>query len=335
MVVHHCPKNCGHKFDRKDSLESHLGQKISCDDERRKFPCKNEGCVNKSTSRQARSIHMKTCEGPKQNKEEIKQANLNMKLLITDLQTEVATLKIPEKFVAPEQQAREKEMQSIFSNLLSEISDLSVDLSRKVEASPTIRLQPLELKPQSSSIVSATDIIDRRSNQFYLCDPPGEFSDLKKIGDKNNEIISIEQPFWVIKIGWNGENTGRQQGHDREYGGISRVIDSLVTAVAAAAELKIKDRLINEGKLYSGLHSNKKSRDNELIVIKSQQEYTEYVELARKIIAEVEDSVRCDVGGLRILKSNMGIMKNMCRQMEAMVSNAQAQAKSIEDKIKH
>ncbi len=333
MVIHECPKKCGMKFDKKHNLTKHLDQKIPCDSPLRTYACMNDYCSLKFTSRQSRHNHFKTCKPRVLTSEAIKE-NAEMTKLISSLREEIISLKIPQKFVAPEQQAREKEMQSIFSNLLSEIGDLSVDLSRKVETSPTIRLQPLELKPQSSSIVSATDIIDRRSNQFYFCDPPGEFSDLKRVGDNSNEIISIEQPFWVIKIGWNGENTGRQQGHDREYGGISRVIDSLVTAVAAAAELKIKDRLINEGKLYSGLHSNKKSRDYELIVVRSQQEYTEYVDLARKIIAEVEDSVRCDVGGLRILKSNMGIMKNMCRQMEAMVSNAQAQAKSIEDKIK-
>lgn len=73
MVVHLCPK-CGQKFDKKDSLNKHLKQKISCDSPLRKFDCLNEFCPQKFTSRQNRHVHMKTCK-PKQLVDDIKKDN--------------------------------------------------------------------------------------------------------------------------------------------------------------------------------------------------------------------------------------------------------------------
>ncbi len=74
MVIYECPSGCGRNFDRKDTLASHLKQKISCISEKRKYACPIEGCVHKSTSRQARSIHLKTCK-PKETKESLRQDN--------------------------------------------------------------------------------------------------------------------------------------------------------------------------------------------------------------------------------------------------------------------
>ena len=78
MVTHICPLECGRSFDRKDGLDSHLKQKIPCNSKARKFACPNEGCVHKSTSRQAKAIHLKTCK-PKETKESLKKENTVLK----------------------------------------------------------------------------------------------------------------------------------------------------------------------------------------------------------------------------------------------------------------
>ena len=330
MVQHPCPKGCGHFFDNMSNVNAHLAQKIPCDSPARKYPCPNENCCWKFTSRQSKFNHLKTCTNGKETKETLKQANSNMKETISNMSQEIQALKEQPN----NQQQQQPEMQSMIINLLKELGNLSTGFSNHAASFKSPSPIPLKEKEQQSGIVSATDIIDRRSNQFYFCDPPGEFFNLKIVGDKSNNIITFEEPFWVIKIGYNGEKTGRQIGHDKEYGGISRVIDSLMTPVAAAAELKIKDLLMNEGKLYSGLHSNKKSRDTELIIVRSQKDYTEYVEMARTVVRNLEDGIRNDMEGLKRLKGNMEIMDSMCKQMEAMVESTKNQAIEIEEKIK-
>lgn len=146
-----------------------------------------------------------------------------------------------------------------------------------------------DINPQKPSIVSMTGIIDRRKGQFNFSEPPPSWRDIFRLGSKI--APKLREPYWILKLGYNGENTGRHNTHDIEYGDTCRIIDSFISPVAAAAEIRIKDLLLNEGKLFGGLHSSKKTRDTELIIIKSQAEYAEYVQIVQSVILNIEMTI--------------------------------------------
>ena len=103
--------------------------------------------------------------------------------------------------------------------------------------------------------------------------------------------------------------------------------------MATVAEAKFKDILRNEGKLFSGKHGNKKSRDTELIIVRSQEDYAEYVDNAQKIIAGIEDSIRKDLDSLEIWKEKTKIIDTLCKQAESMMRHAESVTAALQEKI--
>lgn len=297
MVLHVCPKECGQQFEKKQNLNKHLAQKIPCDSERRIFGCTNSFCKQKFTSRQSRHIHLKTCK-PKETKETLKEENINMSEMLTTLRQQI-------------------------DNFFTTNGD----------ATQTLTADTLTVVP-NSRIASVTKVIDRRSNQFYFCHPPGKWSDIRRVGDKSKTNIKTDDTSFILKIGYNGNETGRHTTHDSEFGDTCRIIDSLVTPASAVAETKIKDMLRNDGKLFSGLHGNKKTRDTELIIVKSQEDYREYVELAQRVIFDIEGSMRNDLETLETWKEKTRQIEALCRQTEAMVAHANHVTTQLEDRVK-
>ena len=291
------------------SLKNHLEKLYPCDVGN--YQC--DGCSTKFNNRSNLSTHKKTCKGRYISSKEKDQ-------LIQDLHSAFAVS--DGKGVT--------EMTEMMAALRGQMENFSSSISEQSEAVMTEQACGSQ-RTESGRIESVTNIIDRRANRFYFSDPPGEWIDIRRIG--SNSAIDIERPFWIIKIGWNGEQTSRHPAHDKEYGGTSRIIDSLLTPVAAAAEMKIKDRLVNEGKLFSAKHSNKKARDNELIIIKTQAEYAEVVSMAKSVIHIVEEPIRSDMDCLKMWKDKAKYIDAMYKQTEAMAEHANKITKELEDKI--
>ena len=317
-----CPKGCEKTFDGNANLRKHLDQKIPCDSELRRYPCHNEGCKHKSVSRQNRRTHMQTCKVGKldaepQTIDEWRKANEDLSKRIASLLSNQNSVTHAQKPIASLSEL-EPESASVHNEKQDIININSVSIAFSAESRLLVR--------------SVTDRVDRRSGQFYFTLPPGSWTEIRKIGEKTNLVLS--ELFLVIKIGYNGENTGRHNKHDAEFGGTSRILDSLVSPVAAAAELKIKDRLINDGKLFSGKHANKKIRDNELIIITSQTEYEEYVALAQKTIKDIESSITsADICMYNEWKQKVHMLREMFSETQSLLTQAEQVTNDFEDKL--
>ena len=316
MVIHVCPKECGAKFDKKSSLEKHLAQQIPCDSEVRKYKCPNEFCIAKFTTRQAKSKHLKTCK-PKLTMTDLQRENEELKHVIADLQQEVETVSVIE-------------MDDLNTQTLQPSASISRMTTSNIDEQGSEALQN-GAENTKNMIKSITATIDRRSTQFYFTEPPGDWFDFRLIGGQ--EIFTPSHPYWIIKIGYNGQNTGRHPTHDKEFGGNCRVIDSLITPVAAAAEISIKDRLLNENKLYSARHQNKKARDNELVIVKSQEEYEEIVQIARAEVRKLEDSIRNELHILEAWQEKSDKLEAMFKKTEALLHHATSKTKEIHDQL--
>lgn len=144
-----------------------------------------------------------------------------------------------------------------------------------------------------NGLKSQTGFIDYRIGQLYFSSPGGYWKEVKNKSNKFVQISDIDS-YFIVKFGYHGNNTGRHGTHKSGYGYQYTLLDSMPSPVAAAAEMKIKDLLKNDGRLYSALHSNKKSRDNELIIVRSQEEYDAYVIMAKNVIWNLESSIRPD-----------------------------------------
>ncbi len=295
-----CPKGCEKRFDSNANLHKHLDQKIPCDSPLRIYPCDKEGCKHKAVSRQNRYKHRLICKGS------------------------------PEPKTIPEwRKANDELSKKISSLLVSQTSD-----NREDPIGPEQELEHAVIQSSQCQFVirSVTNIVDRRSGQFYFSLPPGHWTDMRRIGEKTNFVIS--ELWLVIKIGYNGEHTGRHNKHDSEFNGISRIIDSLVSPVAAAAEIKIRDRLVNDGKLFSGKHEHKKSRDNELIIVKSQAEYEEYVALAQTTIKDIESSIASsDICMYNEWRNKVHMLKNMFSETQSLLTQAEQVTHEFESKL--
>lgn len=131
------------------------------------------------------------------------------------------------------------------------------------------------------------NLIDLRKMQIYVRRIYGVFKDLHPIGHPELAIPPAEQDQLAIaKLGFQGDNTGRQMVHSSTFKN-SKIIDSCFTSTSGS-EQKLKDVLLNEGKLYEGLHCDKNAKDTELVVFKTQPEYENFIKLTCKVIAETE-----------------------------------------------
>lgn len=89
----------------------------------------------------------------------------------------------------------------------------------------------------------------------------------------------------VLKIGFQGDNTGRQETHKKVFTD-SKVLDSFLTLSYTHVEQKLKDNLINRGLLYDGVYEEKYAKDTELVVIRSHTDYAELAALISSIVTE-------------------------------------------------
>ena len=133
------------------------------------------------------------------------------------------------------------------------------------------------------SLRSVTDVIDMRSPQLYFRVVPGKFTNVHLKGQPDLALSAEELSHVVIsKFGCMGQ-TDRQADHQKTFKG-SELLDSCLTVSYAHVELQFKDKLRNRGMLYEGMHENKKGKDTELLVIRSQEQYTELVKMAQTLV---------------------------------------------------
>ena len=177
---------------------------------------------------------------------------------------------------------------------------------------------------------SVTNIIDTRKTQCYFILPKGGWKDLTIIGQRGEDAVAkLSSTSRIIKFGFCGYETGRHDGHTREYGGVSRILDSILTQVATAAELKFKDWLRNEGRLLSGMHQYKSTNDTELLEVNSQEEYEYLVSVWQGIIRELEDSVTPMEVELERQKTKQAEEITKQKQLELEISKIQLQLKTM------
>lgn len=125
---------------------------------------------------------------------------------------------------------------------------------------------------------------------LYLRLIPGPWRNVHPIGRPELALSPDElTQSAIVKIGSQGPNTGRQQAHNSNYPD-SRLLDSFVTEDYKKVERNMKRRLRNERLLFEGTYGDKTTRDTELIVIRSQEDYDACVETIRDIVLVNHDN---------------------------------------------
>ena len=134
---------------------------------------------------------------------------------------------------------------------------------------------------------SVTNVVDMRSYQLYFRVLSGKFNNVHPVG-RPDLIISDEEltVLKIVKFGSMGQ-TNRQGEHQHAFKG-SKLLDSCITLSYTHVEMLFKDMLRDQTLLYEGQHDTKKSKDTELLVIRSQEEYAKFVSIVQTIVANVD-----------------------------------------------
>lgn len=135
----------------------------------------------------------------------------------------------------------------------------------------------------SHDLQSKTNVIDLRAPQVYLRQVFGKWSNVHPVG-RPQDVLSVEQlaSLTIVKIGSQGESTGRQIMHTSAFAR-STLVDSILTSSYSHLEMKVKDIWINSGQLYEGLHQGKSVRDTELLVVKDQTDYEQKLSVIQQL----------------------------------------------------
>ena len=302
MTIYVCD-SCGYVADSPSRLRRHHKRRNKCGTG--KHIC---DCGHRTDDKSNFNKHKKRCKGRPLTTFDHEKEKTELKNVITDLQNELEKITIDN--IGFEDDSAKKEHNEA-------VDPDSIDMNDHPKDCLDIR--------------SLTGIIDRRNTQFYFTHPPGNWLNLRLVGQ--TDIFTSTRPFLVIKIGCNGPQTGRHTVHDKEFKGTCRIIDSLVTPVAQTAEINIKDRLLNENKLFSGQHEKKKARDNELIIIRSPEEYEEVVKIAQDEIRKLEDSIRGDINLFESWKQKTEQLEAMFMKTEALLNHANLKTQEFENDI--
>lgn len=163
------------------------------------------------------------------------------------------------------------------------------EIQQELEEDNPVRLFGEHVKSsQPFPLISATNVVDLRSAQFYMRMVEGNWANICPIGKPELTVSQDElDKCIIIKFGEQCDNTGRQTQHNNKFKN-SRVLDSFLTTSHSIVEQKAKDYWINNQELYEGLYEGKNVKDTELLLIKSQEHYEEYVRYVQKVIREVE-----------------------------------------------
>ena len=165
---------------------------------------------------------------------------------------------------------------------------------RNLEATP-IPAPNLADVPSTSAnhkpdIESFTNNIDRHGAQFYFRKTDGDFTDVYPVGRPDKRLSPEElRAYTILKGGGQLNDTMRQGTHDKAFLH-SVLLDSCITNASFFVERKVKDIWKNNNQLYEGLYRGKKTRDTELLLVQTQAEYNERVQLVQKMIVEAESS---------------------------------------------
>jgi hypothetical protein len=205
-------------------------------------------------------------------------------------------------------------------SLINEIKTINEAQNSSPENSPmTFFAQSIDIP----KVKSVTNIIDMRAPQFYIRLVEGKWSNVHPIG-RPDLALSAEElgKSIVLKIGHQGESTGRQTQHIAVFKN-SKVLDSFLTPSHALVEQKAKDYWKNNLELYEGSYDEKNIRDTELLVIKSQEQYMSYVHYIQRLINSLETSIELK---LEMEKTKQAELEVQRVEIESEVRKAELQA---------
>ena len=136
-------------------------------------------------------------------------------------------------------------------------------------------------------LVSVTNMIDMDIAQVYIrLLPVDKCSDVWPVGRPDLKLTADELAMcYIIKLGYQNTNTSRQSNHTTTMRD-SQLIDSFPTDFPFVVERKVKKHLKNRQQLYEGQFEGKASRDTELVVFRSQEEYAEFVHTLQGFVAQ-------------------------------------------------
>ena len=188
-------------------------------------------------------------------------------------------------------------------------------------------------KPMGLLLNSVTHTIpDIRREQLYtrLVRCPSDWEHVCPIGQPDAEVRLEDRIDWaVLKFGNQGPRTGRQAQHDIDFKN-SMLLDSFYTTSYSLVELRVKDYLANNHYhlRYEGKHVDKKIKDTELLLIRSQEEYAEIANVIQKIINEVEAPA-----SMMQEQEKTKQLELQLRIAEVMMRKADAQARAVEAQL--
>lgn len=181
---------------------------------------------------------------------------------------------------------------------------------------------------------SVTGFIDMRGpqNYFRLTDS-SLWSNVHPCG-RPDLVMEPEElaKHAVVKIGCNGESTGRQPAHELSLKG-SKLLDSIPTKCYTYVEQRAKDVWKNNNELFEGTHWGKTTRDTELLLIRTQVQYSRAVELVQDLVEEAERS-----GDLKLQlereKTKQVEAESAAKQAESAAKQADSAARIAEAEVR-
>lgn len=205
---------------------------------------------------------------------------------------------------------------SIFGDAVAESSQAIVIASR----TPPVTLN------------SVTGFIDMRGpqNYFRLTDS-SLWSNVHPCG-RPDLIMESEElaKHAVVKIGCNGESTGRQPAHELSLKG-SKLLDSIPTKCYTYVEQRAKDVWKNNNELFEGTHWGKTTRDTELLLFKTQAQYSQAVELVKDLVEEAESSGDLQ---LQLEREKTKQAESAAKQAESAAKQADSAARIAEAEVR-
>ena len=143
---------------------------------------------------------------------------------------------------------------------------------------------------QRPTLLSFTGYTDHHSAQFYARETDGDFIDVYPIGRPDLMLSQEElQGFAIAKVGTQLDCTSRQHTHDTVFRN-STLLDSLETKACNYVERKVKEYLKNKNQLFEGTYRGKTTRDTELVLFKTQDEYNDFIKYVQKMVIATESS---------------------------------------------
>ena len=182
-------------------------------------------------------------------------------------------------------------------------------------------------------LCSVTNHVDLRSSQFYFRQVRGNFWNLHPVGRPDDTLTDeqIKMVYAVVKTGSQGI-TCRQMTHMNTFRD-SELLDSIPTLSYTHVEQRFKDVMKNTGRLYEGIYEHKTTRDTELIVVFSQEEYAEIVMLAKSMAVDCDMVVVNNNINQSQLEHERNIMCEKTKQLELQLQIMQMQLLAKENGV--